>query len=216
MPDPEVPTGPAAFPDGAGRGESCEVLEAQSWGFWSPRVWEPEGGYPLPPLLAVPKSPKSLWPQVGWPGRPEGCPPPLPPRSSGLVTAPALRPREERNQVRGSGGIQEGLVLRQPDLNLRSCPSDPEAVRERAAQMLEGKPAWHHPGGGSQERRRGGYYPGGGCAPRLSPGLAGGSRRRPPWGLRPVGVLPGPPALVLEGWCPEVYLTGGVGSWLHL
>lgn len=186
-------------------------MEAQSWVFWSPRVWEPEGGYPLPPLLAVPKSPKSLWPQVGWPGRPEGCPPPSPPRSSGQVTAPALRPREGRNQVPGSGGIQEGLVLRQPDLNLRSCPSDPEAVRERAAQMLAGKPAWHHPGGGLAGEAAGGLLSRGWLRPPPVPGPGGRQPPAPALGAPAGGCPPRPPR-----FGPGRMVPGGLfnrGSW---
>lgn len=36
--------------------------------------------------------------------------------------APELWPREEGKQIPSSGDIQEGLVLEQPDLNLRSYP----------------------------------------------------------------------------------------------
>lgn len=64
--------------------------------------------------------------------------------SSGQVTIPALRPQEEGKEVPCSRAIQEGLGLGQPDLNLRWCPSNPEAVRERTAQLLANKAAWHH------------------------------------------------------------------------
>lgn len=69
-----------------------------------------------------------------------------PSRSSGQLMAPALWPREEEKQTPCSGDIKEGLVLGQPDLNLKSYPSNPEAVRERTPKMLADKLTWHHLG----------------------------------------------------------------------
>lgn len=104
--------------------------------------------------------------------------------------APALWPREEGKQIPSSGDIQEGLVLEQPDLNLRSYPYNPEAVREGTAQMLADKLAWHHLGEVSQEGGGGAATPGAAAPPACSRAWRAKPRPRE----AATGARPGAPA----------------------